>query len=112
MNLKELKAAVTGPMWSLNEIRVENINVISKWADDTTNGGGSVSLTDVPVSADLILDVFISFNGPNRAVFKMEITGSTDETPVRKLDFSQNYTITKNGWLAVTLSELIDKLVS
>ncbi len=111
MKIKNFKIAVTGPMWVLDQVRVESIDVTSKWQDDTTNGGGSVSLADVDLGANGTLDVFVAFNGQNHTDFKLAITGTTDEATPQKVDYNQPLTIVKNGWLAVTLNKTLKELV-
>lgn len=111
MKIKTFKIAVTGPMWFLDQIRVETIDVVAQWHDDSTNGGGSVSLPQVDLGTNNTLDVFVAFNGQNHTDFKLAITGTTDEAPARKVDYSQTCTIVKNGWLAVTVSKAIDELI-
>jgi len=77
MILKKLTVKITGQLWKLDTVEVENVDVTDLWEDNDT--GGAVTLKDADVSADDELDVFIALGAPNRTRYTVGITGESVE---------------------------------
>lgn len=110
MNLTELKVALTGPLWKLDAVEIENVDVKDQWDDDPAGNGGSVSLKNVAISADDTLDVFIALGAPNNTQYTVTITGKTAATPPGIVNYTDDFTVVKNGKLKITISKTIQEL--
>lgn len=112
MILAQLKVTLTGPLWKLDTVEIENIDVEDKWEDDPAGNGGSVTQKDVSVSDDDTLDVFIALGAPNGTQYTVALSGKTDATPPLPVNYSEDFTVVKNGRLKIIISKTIPELTA
>jgi hypothetical protein len=113
MLLKEFTAALNGPIWSIFDFEIEGLDVTHKVEDDPDGSSSSVSIKNLPVSGDNILNVFIKVGAPNGTVYDVVLSGQTDEQPSRKIEFKQKgLTVVKNGKLVILIDKNIDDLTA
>ena len=110
MILKTLTVKLTGPLWKLDAVEAENIDVSGQWKDD--DSGGSVTMKDVILSDDNVLDVFIALGAPNRTRYIVDITGETKEQSPKKLNYSEDFVVIKNGKLKIIISKTLNELIN
>lgn len=108
MILKTLTIKITGQLWKLDTVEVENVDVTDQWEDNDT--GGAVTLKNVNVSTDDVLDVFIALGAPNGTRYTVGITGETQETTPVKLNYTEDFEVVKNGRLKISISKTLNEL--
>lgn len=102
MILKTLKVSLKGPLWRIHEFEIEGINVIERIEE---NGDEAiVTVKQLSVSSDQILDVFIHVGAPNGTQYEVKIIGQAGGND-DDLSFTETFEVKRMGQLRIIISK-------
>ena len=108
MRLQELIVTLEGPIWSVRNFEIEGVDVIDRVEVARDAQSASVTVKDLPVSPDNVLNIFISLGAPNGSRYQVKVNGRTDDNPSRTIAFNvPDLVVRRNGKLVILIEQAI-----